>query len=105
MDAADKLQLRLCIIAHTGSAVNRGLKFTENVLRRHFIWPPLTVEISDLIASCIRFLPTFGGESFPRPFGPVVHGDLPIPILQFVHLEMDPVESGDTYVLLLRDDH
>lgn len=103
--SSDDLQLRLCIIAHTGPSGHRALEPTKSALRDRFFWPTLSVDIDMFVKSCIHCLSTTGGRRVPRPFGPAVHGTRPNDLLQFDYLEIAPASNGDKYILMLRDDH
>ena len=50
-------------------------------------------------------LSTQGGEKVPRPFGPAVHGTAPNDLVQFDYIEIGPSNTGEKYVLMVRDDH
>ena len=104
-DDASDLQLRLCIIAHTGLAGHRGRDATERALMSKFIWSTLSDDVRLFVRSCIHCLSTLGGEKIPRPFGPAVHGTKPNDLLQFDYIELGPSNNGDKYVLMMRDDH
>ena len=104
-DAASDLQLRLCIIAHTGAAGHRGRDATERALKSVFKWSTLAEDVRAFVRACIQCLSTLGGEKIPRPFGPSVRGTSPNDLLQFDYIELGPSLNGDKYVLMLRDDH
>lgn len=104
-DSAADLQLRLCIIAHTGPSGHRGSKTTESTLRKKFFWATMTTDVRIFVRSCIHCLSTTGGEKVPRPFGSSVHGTSANDLLQFDYIEIAPSSTGEKYVLMLRDDH
>lgn len=85
--------------------MHRGFTVTESNLRRHFNCLTLTPYIKAFVGTCVHCLSTLGGDRFPHPFGPVVHGDRPNSLLQFDYLELGPGDNGDKYVLMLRDYH
>lgn len=104
-DACTDLQLRLCIIAHTGPSGHRGTTSTIATLQENFFWSTLSSDVRTFVRSCIHCLSTTGGERVPRPFGPAVHGTSPNDLLQFDYIEVAPSASAEKYVLMLRDDH
>jgi len=104
-DDASDLQLRLCIIAHTGPAGHRGREATSRALRSYFKWSTVSEDVSTFVRACIHCLSTLGGEKIPRPFGPSVHGTKPNDLLQFDYIHLGPSHNGDQYVLMMRDDH
>lgn len=55
--------------------------------------------------ACIHCLSTIGGERIPRQFRAAVYGTKPNDLLQFDYIEFSESNSGDDYVLMLRDDH
>lgn len=65
----------------------------------------MTTDVRNFIRSCIRCLSTVGGGNTPRPFGPAVHGTKANDLLQFDYIEIGPSDTGEKYVLMLRDDH
>ena len=104
-DDSTDLQLRLCIVAHTGPSGHRGVRSTTSVLRQNFFWSTLTEDVKTFIATCIHCVSTVGGEKVPRPFGPAFHGTAPNDLVQFDYIEIAPASNGDKYILMLRDDH
>lgn len=99
------LQLRLCVIAHTDPAGHCGRLATERALRQKFFWTTLPDEIALLVQSCIHCVSTTGGEKVPRPFGPALHGTIPNDLFQFDYIELGDSETGDKYILMVREDH
>lgn len=104
-EASTDLQLRLCIIAHTGPSGHRAASTTADMLRTQFYWRTLEEDILVFVRSCIHCLSTTGGGKTPRPYGPAVHGTCPNDLLQFDYITLTPAASGELYVLMLRDDH
>lgn len=104
-DDCDELQLRLCVIAHTGPSGHRGASSTESTVRQHFFWPTMKTDVDTFVKSCIHCLSTTGGGRVPRPYGPAFHGTSANDLLQFDYIEVAPSTTGDKYVLMLRDDH
>ena len=104
-DDATDIQLRLCIIAHTGPAGHRGAASTEQSLWAAFHWSTMNADVRTFVRACIHCLSTVGGEKVPRPFGPAVHGTKANDLLQFDYIELGVSQSGYKYVLMMRDDH
>lgn len=102
-DVSEDLQLRLCVIAHTGSSRHRAATATEHALRQHFFWSTISEDIKPFVCSCIHYLSTVGGGKIPRPFGPAVHGTAPINLLQFDYIEIAAATSAEKYILMLQD--
>lgn len=61
-DSASDLQLRLCIIAHTGPSDHRGQSTTETVLRANYFWSTMTSDVRTFVRACIHCLSTVGRE-------------------------------------------
>ena len=95
----------LCIIAHTGPAGHRGAASTEQSLSKSFKWSTLQADVRAFVRACIHCLSTSGGEKVPHPFGLSVHGTKANDNLQFDYIDLGASQSGDKYVLMLRDDH
>lgn len=104
-DLAADLQLRMCVIAHTGPSGHRGFKTSLRVLRPFFTWSTDEEDMSNFVKACIHCLSTSGGGKEPRPYGPAFHGTKPNDLLQFDYVEIAPGANGEKYVLMLRDDH
>lgn len=103
-DESDDLQLRICIIGHTGPAGHRGVETTTSAIKEVFQWSTLRQDVQAFCKSCIHCVSTLGGRRVPRPYGPAVHGSKPNDLLQFDYLEIAPSKTGSKYLLLLRDD-
>lgn len=85
-DKADQLQLRLCIIAHTGVAGYRGIYISENSLRTTFFWQTLSSDVRTFVRNCIHCVSTTECGRAPRPFGPMLHGVNPNALLLLDYL-------------------
>lgn len=103
-DESEELQLRICVIGHTGPAGHRGVQATTSAIKSVFQWSTLVDDVQMFCKSCIHCVSTLGGSRVPRPFGPAVHGTEPNDLLQFDFLEIAPSKTGSKYLLLLRDD-
>lgn len=99
------LQLRLIIIAHTGTAGYRGCVTTTKTLSSNFSWSSLSLDVANLVRSCINCLLTTPDETVPRFFGPPRHGRTPSALLQFDYRETSNSPTGGKYILMLRNNH
>ena len=57
-NSSTDLQLRLCIIAHTGTAGHRGRASTEMVLKKSYFWSTLSTDVENFVRACIHCLST-----------------------------------------------
>ena len=103
-DDDDDLQLRICIIGHTGPAGHRGIDTTRTNISSIFTWKTLQDDVKTFVNSCIHCLSTTKGIREPRPFGPALHGTAPNDLIQFDYIEMGPSTTGMKYILMMRDD-
>jgi Integrase zinc binding domain len=99
-----ELQLRLCILAHTGSGGHRGVASTFTALSEYFFLTTMRSDILDFVKRCIHCLTTTGGSRVPRPLGEALNADKPNVILHFDFLYVGKSSSGPIYILVLRDD-
>lgn len=76
-DEAEELQLRICIIGHTGPAGYRGVQSTTAAVKTVFQWSTLAEDMQTFCKSCIHSASTLGGVRVPRPFGRAIHGTEP----------------------------
>lgn len=104
-DDADNMQLRLCIIAHTGLSGHHGRHYTETVLTKFFFWFALFADVRSFVSACIHCLSTVEEERVPCPFGPAVYKAKPNGLLQFHYINQGPSTDRAKYVLMLRDDN
>ncbi len=51
------LTTRICIIAHTGPGGHRGQKATDTVIRRHYFWSSLKVDVKPLSVNAFTASP------------------------------------------------
>lgn len=104
-DEANILQLLLCIIAHTCAARRQGGDATETAHILSFHCKTLTEDVELFILGFIQCLYTTGGERIPPSFGPSLLVTAPKNLLQLGYIELRTSNSGDTDVLMIRDDH
>lgn len=64
----------------------------------------MTTDICTFVQECIHCTSTTGGKKVPRPLGEPLHGTKSNDLLQFDYLELGRTNSGEKYVLLMRDD-
>jgi Integrase zinc binding domain/Integrase core domain len=100
--AAHDLQLRICIVAHTGG--HRGIRATTDSIKALFFWPKLVRDVRTFCNTCLHCRSTIGGNRTPRPFGQALHASLPNEIIHFDFLYMGPSQAGFKYLLLIKDD-
>lgn len=66
-DEDTALQLRLCVIAHTGAAGHRGPQATKDTLSSNFSWSTVESDIDAFVSDCIHCLSTTGGGKYHGP--------------------------------------
>ena len=103
-DDANDLQLRVCIIAHTGPSGHRGYNTTVHNIEKEFIWSTVREDVDKFLKACIHCISTKGGRREPRPFGPALHGMFSNDLIQFDFIEMGPSSTGMKYLLMIKDD-
>ncbi len=101
---AEDFQIRVCIAGRTGPSGHRGQSAAEKAIREPYFRSKMKSDIITFVKSCIHCVSTIGGEKILRPFGPAMHGIQSNDLLQFDYLEMAHSDSGEKYLLLLRDD-
>ena len=101
------LQLRLCVIAHSGAAGHRGYEATLKVLKEVVFWPSMEKTLKRFLSECLHCLAVGGPFKIPRPFGEQIHSDTPNEILHMDWLYMLGLPSGDQgaqYIHVMLDD-
>lgn len=76
-DSASNLQLRRCVIAHTGPAGLRGRDATQMVLRLALFWTTIERDRDTFPRGCIHSLSTLVGKRVPPGYGPTVFDTTP----------------------------
>jgi Integrase zinc binding domain len=99
IDAVD-LQLRLCILAHTGAGGHRGVDCTFTAISAYFFWTTMRRNVSDFVKSFIHCLATTGGLRLPRPLGEALHADKRNLVLHFDFLYVGKSSSNRIYILV-----
>jgi hypothetical protein len=102
--AAHDLQLRICIVAHTGPGGHRGVSTTTASVEALFSWPTLHDDVRTFCNTCLHCRSTIGGNRTPRPFGQALHASAPNEVIHFDYLYMGPSKAGFKYLLLIKDD-
>jgi hypothetical protein len=102
-DASD-LQLRICIVAHTGIGGHRGYSTTLSTIRQFFTWETMDSDVKTFCNTCLHCQSTVAGDRTPRPFGQALHASKPNEVLHMDYLYMGPSSVGYKYLLLLKDD-
>lgn len=103
-DALD-MRLRLCIIAHMGSAGHQGIEATTAALHR-FHWTSKQSDVRDLITNCLHCLTSRGPLRIPRPSGTTIHGTHPNKLFDYLFTcrYTQVAAHGFQYVLVVTDD-
>ena len=103
-DEDEKMQLRICVIGHTGPAGHRGYEITLSRIKEVFTWRLMKEEMRPFTQKGIHCLSTTKGLKDPRLFGPSLHGTNSNNLLLFDFLQMGPGSNGFKYILMIRDD-
>lgn len=98
------LKLRLCIIGHCGRGGHRGATTTLENIKGHFVWKDMKTDIATFCNTCLHCNATSGGRRVPRPFAQTLHADKPNELLHFDYLYMGCSDTGEVYILILKDD-
>jgi Integrase zinc binding domain len=80
---ASDLQLRICIVAHTGLGGHRGYVTTSNAIKYEFTWLSLELDVKPFFQTCLHCLSTIGGDRTPRPLGEALHATRPNEVIHF----------------------
>ena len=99
------LKLRIIIAAYTGHGGHRSWRVTMAVVKAHFFWNKMSVDVESFVSSCLHCLCTETGSIVPRPLGHGLHSVEPNKLLHFDFCYMSNGEEGNAYVLILKDDH
>jgi len=98
------LKLRLLIASHTGVGGHRGISPSLRALEEHFYWQGMQNDVKEFCKSCLHCLCTSSGKIIPRPLGSGLHADKPNRILHFDYCYIGRSDSGEVYILILKDD-
>ena len=101
---AEDLQLRICIIGHCGRGGHRGAETTFRNIQKHFIWNTMKTDIITFCNTCLHCQATIGGKRIPRPLSHALHTDTPNELIHFDFLYMGESVTGQTYVMIIKDD-
>lgn len=101
---AHELQLKLLTIAHCGTAGHRGADATFESLKPYFTWIGQRRDTADFVAACLFCNLSKTGAKIPRPLAATLHASRPNEVLHFDYLYMGGSDSGEIYVLVLKDD-
>lgn len=102
-DEAEDFQVRVCIAAHTGAGGHRGAASTTTAVKKIFWWSTMSEDIRTFVQKCIHCMSTTGGKKVPSPLGEALHGTKSNDLLQFDYLKVGCSNTGEKYVLLMRD--
>lgn len=101
------LRLRLCIVAHQGSACHRGALTTLYCLRHYFWWPSMVDDVALFVSNCLHCIRIRTGKVVPRPLLSTAHATGPNQMLAFDFLYIRPVPASGahnySYVLTITD--
>lgn len=103
-DADPVLKLRILIAGHTGLGGHRGSRTSLAILRAHFTWDGMPKDVEDFCKSCLHCLSTSTGNTVPRPLGHSLHAEKPNQILHFDFCYIGKSNTGEIYILILKDD-
>lgn len=103
-EAADDIQLRICIIGHRGASGHRGYNSKLLAIQKKFYSKNMEADVKLFVSSCIHCVATLKEMRKPVLFGPAVHGSKSLSSIQFDFLEMEPSVTGMKYILIIRDD-
>jgi Integrase zinc binding domain len=101
---AQDLQLRICVLAHTGHGGHRGLTSTTESIKAVFLWETLIDDVRTFCDTCLHCCSIIGGGRTPRPYGQALHASKPNEVIHFDFLFMGPSLAGYKYLLLIKDD-
>jgi Integrase zinc binding domain len=63
--SADDLQLRICMVGHTGLAGHRGRQATTETIASTFYWITIVQDVKTFCNTCLHCVSTTGGERMP----------------------------------------
>lgn len=63
-DDAPDLQMRICIIGHSGASEHRGRKAIDDGIRSRFHWSTVSEDVQAFVRACIRCLSTTGERPY-----------------------------------------
>ena len=101
------LQLRLCVVAHSGAAGHRGFDATLQVLQSVVWWKTMREDLKKFMNECLHCLAVGGPYKTPRPLGEAIHASKPNEVLHMDWLYMEGLaknEEGVQYIHVLLDD-
>jgi transposase InsO family protein len=101
---AQDLQLRICVVAHTGHGGHRGLTTTTESIKAVFFWKTLIDDVRTFCNTCLHCCSTIGGDRTLRPYVQALHVSQPNEVIHFDFLFMVPSLAGYKYLLLIKDD-
>ena len=99
------LRVRLCIVAHQGTAGHRAVDTTTKWLLEHFTWRNIDIDIRTIVHSCLHCLRTKGGQVIPRFWLQTAQATEINQILHFDYFHVrQPSDSNPLqYVLVIMD--
>ncbi|KAG3206635.1 hypothetical protein PC128_g578 [Phytophthora cactorum] len=103
-DDAVELQVRICIVGHFGVAGHRGVATTLEKIANEVFWKNIEKDIEFFVRRCLHCASTLGGPPQPRLLGEAMHAERPNELIHWDYLYMGDSTSGETYVLVIKDD-
>ena len=101
-DGASELQLRLIVCAHASLAGHRPAPATLSSLQSFCWWVSQKDDVEFFVSRCLHCASVAGRAS--RPLGEALHSDRPNGLLHWDFLYMGESWTGDTYLLVIKDD-
>ncbi|KAG3194621.1 hypothetical protein PC128_g9193 [Phytophthora cactorum] len=103
-DDAVELQVRICVVGHFGVAGHRGVATTLEKIANEFFWKNIEKDIEVFVRRCLHCASTLGGPPQPHLLGEAMHAERPNELIHWDFLYMGDSTSGETYVLVIKDD-
>jgi hypothetical protein len=99
------LRVRICIVAHSGSAGHRRRQTTLARLKASFWWPTLQADVDSFLSTCLLCAKTATGGLQPRPLAHQMRANEPRQLIHFDFIDMSPTPSTTfKKVLVIKDD-
>ncbi|KAK1929994.1 Transposon Tf2-8 polyprotein [Phytophthora citrophthora] len=103
-DAAVDLQIRTCFVGHSGVAGHRGSEVIMKQISERFVWKDMKRDTEHFVQRCLHCASTLGGPPQQRLLGEAMHTEHPNELIHWDFLYMGECDTGDTYVLVVKDD-
>ena len=100
---SEDLRVRLCVIAHCGSAGHRGIQQTFKILKK-FYWPKMLPDVKNFCRQCIHCSVADPRKVIPRPLGMQMHAQTRNQILHYDFMHVGKSSTSESYLLVIKDD-